>query len=240
MGARKYPATRDSMAGIEEALQELRLGKPVLVFDSEARERETDIVIAAQFATSEAIRTMRKDGGGLICQTMPYEVAQSIGLRYLADIFMDSRLEVFKLLEPNDIPYGDKSAFSATINHRKTFTGISDRDRALTISSFAKLVEKAQSDKGAALSMLREQFRSPGHVFLLIAAEGLLSSRRGHTELSTYLVSKAGLIPSAAIVEMLGDDGASLSKKLAMEYAASNGLVFVEGSDIIAHFNQKP
>ncbi|MEM0086930.1 MAG: 3,4-dihydroxy-2-butanone-4-phosphate synthase [Candidatus Micrarchaeaceae archaeon] len=233
------------MGTFEEALENLRRGKPVLVFDSVSREGETDITFGAQFVTSEAIRTMRKDGGGLICVTMPFEAAEALGLDYTVNIYSKSGLPVFEKLYPNDIPYDEKSAFSITINHRKTFTGISDIDRALTVSEFAKIVGKAiasYASEEARVSVMSEfgkYFRTPGHVHTLIASKRPLVDRKGHTELTTVLATEAGIIPSAAIVEMLGDNGKSLAKDDAMEYAALNGLPFVEGKDIIEKLGKR-
>ncbi|MGC8478474.1 MAG: 3,4-dihydroxy-2-butanone-4-phosphate synthase [Candidatus Micrarchaeia archaeon] len=225
---------------LQKAIGALGKGEPVLIFDSEKREGETDIVIGSEFVTPHSIRMMRKEGGGLICITMPYTAASALGLDYLLNIYKRSRMPFVKSLYPNDIPYGEKSSFSITINHRKTFTGIPDVDRALTISEFSKIVKKAVLQGGKPSTQLRKDFgrnfRSPGHVFTLIAAKGLLSSRKGHTELSTYLAYKAGITPSATIVEMLGDDGHSLSKKDAIRYAKRKGFVFIEGSEIIKDF----
>ncbi|MGC8495593.1 MAG: 3,4-dihydroxy-2-butanone-4-phosphate synthase [Candidatus Micrarchaeia archaeon] len=228
--------TRGDSTTIEKAIEDLRNGKPILIYDSDGREKETDIVVASQFVTGNIIRMMRKDGGGLICETLEYEKANALGLDYLVNIFKNSHMNVFNLLEPNDIPYDEKSSFSITINHRRTFTGIPDNDRALTIKEFAALLEVLATSNAAALEMLRKEFRSPGHVFLLIAAKGLLRERRGHTELSTFIVKEAGLIPSATIVEMLDDSGTSLPKDKAMKYATDNGLVFLEGKEIIERF----
>jgi len=152
---------------IQEALESLRSGKPVLVFDSKDREGETDIVFASQFITPNAIRLMRKDGGGLICVTMPNKVADILGLDYLIKIYERSRMPFVKKLYPNDIPYGEQSSFSITINHRKTFTGIPDADRALTISKFAEIVEHALSSnseykKAQVVSEFGRNFRTPG------------------------------------------------------------------------------
>ena len=118
------------MKNIEKAIALLREGKPILIYDSDSREEETDIVYAAQMVTKESVLRMRKDGGGLICVTMPYDVAQSLGLRFLHDILMDG-LQGYEKIEANDIPYGERSAFSVPINHRRTRTGITDRDLSL-------------------------------------------------------------------------------------------------------------
>lgn len=218
----------------EGIVKRVRSGTPILIFDSEGRERETDIVVPSQFVSNEIVKLMRKDGGGLICTTMTHEAAEKLGLEYIVDIFRRSNLEVFRYLDPNDIPYDEKSAFSVTINHRKTFTGISDRDRALTISEFAKLlVRTSELDGASAVAEFGKHFRAPGHVHLLIARHGLLDERQGHTELSTSLMILSGMVPSATIVEMLGDDGFSLSRKKAEEYAGTHGYIFLDGSEVI-------
>lgn len=225
------------MNNVDLAINELKTGRPILIFDSESREGETDITIASQFVTYETIRMMRKDGGGLICTTVPYDVSQKLEMPYLVDLFKNSNLNIFKLLSPTDIPYDTKSSFSFTINHRKTFTGIPDKDRALTISEFSKIVKLAADDGESALSSFGKNFRSPGHVHLLIASKNLLRERLGHTELSMAMAQMAGVIPSTTIVEMMGDDGNSLKKAEAIKYGKLHNLVFVEGKDIIERWN---
>lgn len=217
-----------------EVVRRVRAGTPTLIFDSEGRERETDIVVPSQFVNKEIIKLMRKDGGGLICTTMTHDIAEKLGLEYIIDTFRRSNLEVFGHLYPNDIPYDEKSAFSITINHRKTFTGIADRDRALTISEFAKLLSRMSVlDGSEAMAEFGKGFRAPGHVHLLIARGGLVEERQGHTELSTSLMILSRTIPSATIVEMLGDDGFSLSREKAEEYANRHDYLFLEGREII-------
>ncbi|MGC8610578.1 MAG: 3,4-dihydroxy-2-butanone-4-phosphate synthase [Thermoplasmata archaeon] len=224
---------------LDEVLEEIRMGRPILIYDSDNRERETDITISSKFVTKDIIKMMRKDGGGLICTTLPYSYGKKIGIDYLVDIFKKSGYEIFQYLYPNDIPYDEKSAFSITINHRRTFTGITDNDRALTIYEFYNLLEKIENmDRENAMKEFGRYFRSPGHVHLLLASDELLKVRRGHTELSTALMKMAGLIPSATIVEMMGDDGNALPKDLAKKYAEKNGMFFIEGSKIIEWWNE--
>lgn len=219
-----------------KALNDLQEGKIVLVFDSDNRERETDMVVASEKVTPEIVRTMRKEAGGLICVTVHDDIRERIGTPYLADIFssVSSSYPVLSKLTPNDIPYDAKSAFSITINHRRTFTGITDNDRALTISEFANLARISLGlDNGWAKDEFGRQFRAPGHVYLLNARRDLLMSRIGHTELTTALMVMAGMTPTATICEMMGDDGNSLPKEEAREYAVRNDLSYLEGSDIV-------
>jgi 3,4-dihydroxy 2-butanone 4-phosphate synthase len=218
------------------ALDEIRKGHIVLVYDADGREEETDMVIASEFVTPGAIRVLRKDAGGLICTTADARVQKALGLPFLTELFlgMAEHYPVMRSLMPNDIPYDVKSAFGITINHRKTFTGITDNDRALTIHEFASLAKRAlTAEDGWARREFGKTFRAPGHVHLLNTTERILETRVGHTELATALVIMAGLVPSATVCEMMGDDGKALSKKHARAYAGRRGLVFLEGKDII-------
>jgi 3,4-dihydroxy 2-butanone 4-phosphate synthase len=221
---------------ITKACEELRNGKMVLVYDADGREEETDMVIASEFVDQDIVRTYRKDAGGLICVTIPPETRHCIGIPYMVDVLQNSKglYPILDGLKPNDIPYDAKSSFSLTINHRKTFTGITDKDRALTISEFAKIVQLSRScNNGHAADTFAKNFRSPGHVHLLNASEKLVLDRQGHTELATALMVLAGLTPTATICEMMGDDGRALSKNRAQKYAADNGLLYLEGREII-------
>jgi 3,4-dihydroxy 2-butanone 4-phosphate synthase len=222
--------------GVQNALNSLKKGKFVLVYDADGREEETDFVIASQFITPDSVRIMRKDGGGLICTTVHRPIGEKLGLPYLSDVFykMGEEYPVLRELIPNDIPYDAKSSFAITINHRNTFTGITDVDRALTISEFTKIAESAQkAEDGWVKKEFGRQFRAPGHVHLLNASEQLLEKRKGHTELSTALMIMANLIPSATICEMIGDDGKSLPKNLAKDYSKKHDLIFLEGFEIV-------
>lgn len=219
------------------AIDALRKGRFVLVYDADGREEETDMVIASQHVTADAIRTMRKDAGGLICTTADALIQDSLGLPFLAEMFKDTsdRYPVMNELIPDDIPYDVKSAFGITINHRETFTGITDNDRALTITEFSKLAQEAVSkEDGWGKRAFGKGFRAPGHVHLLNASRRILETRFGHTELSTALVVLADLIPSATVCEMMGDDGNALPKAEAIAYAEKNSLVFLEGADVIS------
>lgn len=172
----------------------------------------------------------------MICTTIPSETWEKLDIPFLAELFAESysKYPVLQELAPNDLPYDTKSAFSLTVNHRHTFTGIPDRDRALTISEFSKLGKRI-SNMGAeeAREEFGKEFRAPGHVFLLNAQPGLLSSRRGHTELSTALLTMAEMYPSATICEMMGDDGKALKKEKAQEYAERFKIPYLDGADII-------
>jgi 3,4-dihydroxy 2-butanone 4-phosphate synthase len=224
------------MDTVMQALDALKRGEIVLLYDADGREEETDFVMASQFVTSKAIAQMRRDGGGLICTTVDPVCTQKLALPYLTDLYQEAEkaYPIVKELIPNDIPYDEKSAFTLTINHRRTFTGISDNDRALTISEFAKLCDSVKAmNKEQARQEFGRNFRSPGHIHLLNASNGLLNARKGHTELSTAMMSMAGLIPSATICEMVGNNGHSTPKRDSLAYAQKRELVFIEGKDVV-------
>lgn len=228
-------------ASVLKALQDLRQGKFVLVYDADGREEETDMVIASEHVTPAAIRTLRKDAGGLICTTADTRIQKALGLPFMTELYlgMADQYPIMRGLMPNDIPYDVKSAFGITINHRKTFTGITDDDRALTIKEFAELARRAlTSEDGWAKQEFGRNFRAPGHVHLLNTSERILETRFGHTELSTALVIMAGLVPSATVCEMMGDDGKALSKEKAIAYARAHDLVFLEGAEVVSAWEE--
>ena len=223
-------------ARIPRALEALRTGRFVLVYDGEGREEETDLVVASEFVTPPLLRAMRKEAGGWICTTVPPDAREKLGLPFLADVFRASsgKYPILRSLVPETLPYDRLSAFSITVSHRDTRTGVTDEDRARTIARFAELAREAlQRENGWAMRTFAEEFRAPGHVALLNPAPHLLAERKGHTELVTALLLMADLVPSATICEMLGDDGRALQKVDAKAYADARNLVFLEGREIL-------
>jgi 3,4-dihydroxy 2-butanone 4-phosphate synthase len=216
---------------MEEALTALRQGKFVLLYDFDNRECETDFAIRADMVRPEDIALMRKDGGGLICTAIHPEAAERLNLPFASDVLSSCTGFAESV---GDIPYDRKnhSSFSLWVNHRDTFTGITDNDRALTITAIADQVKRSLNGGGCDFG---GRFRSPGHVAILRASEGLLSMRRGQTELSVAMAIMAGITPAVTVCEMLDDrSGLALSKKDAQDYARKNRLVFVEGDDVLA------
>ena len=221
---------------IEQAIADLHKGKLILIYDDDKREGETDLVMASEFVTPNSIRTMRKDGGGLIFIMTSKEVANKLKLPFLADMYshIDDKYPVLKALVPNDIPYDSKSSFSLYINHRETFTGITDIDRSLTMKKFADLTKKVDTlNDGHATVMFGKEFRSPGHVPICVAAEKLLDKRKGHTELVVSMMIMANLSPVGSGCEIMGDDGRALQREDAQKYAKKHNLVFLEGKEVI-------
>ncbi len=219
-----------------KAIEAVRNGNMVLLFDDDDREGETDLVIPAQNVTPADVARMRHDGGGLICVAIHATAAQRLGLPFISDVLhsvsLDGHRSLRTLVEKKgDIPYDSRSSFSLWVNHRGTFTGITDNDRALTINKIGETVEKVLN--GEKIDFGRD-FRSPGHVALLRAASRLLDERRGQTELSVQLALMAGICPSMVVCEMLDDrTGKALSKEDAKKYSIRNNMPFIEGKNIL-------
>jgi 3,4-dihydroxy 2-butanone 4-phosphate synthase len=219
---------------ILRALEDLRRGNFVLVYDDPSRENEVDMVVAAQFVEPWHVAKMRKDAGGLICVALHPKIAENLFLPYLTEIYEATSFSSLRFLRPHDLPYDERSAFSITVNARKTRTGITDEDRATTIRELAELGKIAMNVP--AVEEFGRKFRSPGHVPLLPAAKGLLKERRGHTELSVTLAQLAGLIPVMAICEMLDDQTyKALSLEKARKYAEREGYVLLSTKEILEY-----
>ena len=212
----------DTVAAVGRAVAAFRRGEPVLVHDAADREGETDIVYPASAVTPRAVARMRNDAGGLVCVALSDAVSETLGLPFIQES-LDHPLTA-----DHELGYDERSSFSLTVNHRDTFTGITDEDRALTIAELGALA--AAPDR----ETFEETFRAPGHVHLLRAAPGLLDDRRGHTELGIALADAADLPPAVVVCEMLDDEtGGARSPADARAYAERHDLVYVEGAALV-------
>lgn len=164
---------------IEEALEDLRNGKMVIVCDDEERENEGDFVMLAEFATPEAINFMAKEGRGLICAPISEELAHKLDLKPMTENNTDT----------------NGTAFTISIDHKSTTTGISAFERSATVLHL--LDEDAEPD----------HFKRPGHIFPLIAKNGGVLRRAGHTEASIDLARLAGGKQAGVICEIMNEDG---------------------------------
>ena len=227
------------MIDFDDALKAFRSGKPVLIYDFEDREGETDIAIPAVHVGREEVAMMRLDGGGLICVAIHPVAADRLNLPFMHDILRVARERfpgLTSVTEADDIKYDSRSSFSLWVNHRDTFTGRTDIDRALTIRRIGEVVDHimmgGEFDFGS-------EFRSPGHVALLRAAGNLIYERVGQTELSIALAEMAGVAPAVAICEMLDTEtGRALSREKAMEYAEERGIPFIDGRTIVKNYRE--
>ncbi len=187
---------------LTEAIEALKAGGFVLVHDDKGRENEIDMVVAAEHTTPAHIASMRQDAGGLLCLAIANEITSKLGLVYMHDMIagMGRVNPVFSKLTEGRAAYGDRPSFSIAVNHRNTYTGITDSDRALTISEMAKICRNINN---GGVEEFAKNFRAPGHVPILVAAKNLLADRSGHTELCVYLMKLAGMTPAVAICEMM-------------------------------------
>jgi 3,4-dihydroxy 2-butanone 4-phosphate synthase len=223
------------LSAIEEAISALRSGKFVLIHDEKSREDEIDMVIAAERVRPWHVATMRNDAGGLLCVAITNEITVKLGLVYMQEIMqsLSNVNPIFAKLSKGKSPYGDNPSFSISVNHRDTYTGITDVDRALTISKMAEVFKKI--DSGGAEEFARN-FRAPGHVPILIASKGLLQERKGHTELCVYLTQLAELTPVVAICEMLDSTTyRALSASKAKIYSDKAAIPLLEASQLERH-----
>ena len=180
---------------LEKGFEALRQGKFILVYDNDDREGEIDMIIASEFVTPKSIATMRNDAGGLICNCISSKFCDEINLPFMVDIMAAATEKYPNLAElaPNDIPYDERSSFSIWVNHRKSFTGVTDHDRAMTISEMAKMFRDGKFDE------FGKTFRSPGHVCLLRGAVDTVKNRRGHTEIGLAMCEMAGVTPVCVV-----------------------------------------
>jgi 3,4-dihydroxy 2-butanone 4-phosphate synthase len=215
---------------LENALDSLKRGEFVLLFDSAGRENEIDMVVAAEFVTPEHVARMRQHAGGLLCIALEYNFAKSLDLRYMHEILSDSPISNKEMIM-GLAPYGDYPTFSLSVNHYQTYTGITDKDRALTITEMANIYNIENKQKKFAST-----FKTPGHVPLLISSKGLLSARQGHTEMSVYLTKIAGLTPVTAICEMMdAETYSALSVDKAEKFGKQNGIPLIDGKELLEY-----
>jgi 3,4-dihydroxy 2-butanone 4-phosphate synthase/GTP cyclohydrolase II len=197
-----------SFATIEEAIEDVRAGRMVVVCDDADRENEGDLTLAAQFATPEAINFMAKHGRGLICLALTPHRCDELGLDLMA--------------AKNESPF--ETAFTVSIEARDgVTTGISAADRARTI--------QVAIDPNTAPRDLVQ----PGHVFPLKAKPGGVLERTGQTEAAVDLARLAGLNPSGVICEVMNDDGTMARVPDLERYCAEHGLKMVTVADLIAY-----
>ena len=215
------------------AIESLKRGEFVLLHDSTGRENEVDMVVSAELITPEHVARMRQHAGGLLCIAINHSLGETLGLKYMHDILADSNSfdSDSKEMIMGLAPYGDHPTFSISINHYRTYTGITDSDRALTIREISNIYNADNPRKKFVSS-----FKTPGHVPILIATSGLLANRRGHTEMSVYLAKLAKLKPITAICEMMDSQTYSaLSFDKAQKYAKQNAVPLIDGKELIEY-----
>lgn len=207
---------------LETAIQALKRGGLVMLYDGDDREAEIDFVVRADAVTPQLVRWLRKNAGGLLCFATTKEIGELLGLTFLSDVYR-------RLGFSTKAPYGDEPAFMGYVNHVKTKTGVRDTDKALTIRELARVVELALKNPETAYHEFRRSFYMPGHVPVLGARAG---TRWGHTELSILLAQAAGIPPAVVIIEALGDHLEAMPFEEAEKLAASLGVPIVTSKDV--------
>jgi len=192
---------------VDEALVDLKKGKAVIVIDDEDRENEGDFIALAEYATPEIINLMASEGRGLICVPITEGIA--------------NKLRVGLMTDDNTDEYG--TAFTISVDHRDTTTGISAFERSHTILSLIK--EDAEPS----------DFKRPGHVFPLIAKDGGVLERSGHTEAAVDLAKLAGAAPAGVICEIMNADGTMARVPDLITVAARLELGILTIKDLIAY-----
>ncbi|WBW95963.1 bifunctional 3,4-dihydroxy-2-butanone-4-phosphate synthase/GTP cyclohydrolase II [Oceanirhabdus sp. W0125-5] len=195
---------------IEEAIEDIRNGKMVIVVDDEDRENEGDLVMAGEVVTPEHINFMIKQGGGLICTPITQEIAEKAELPPM----------VFENSDPK------RTAFTVSIDSVKATTGISASERSMTIKD---LCEESLNEKS---------FTRPGHIFPLIGKKGGVLKRAGHTEASIDLCRLAGLKEVGVICEIIGENGEMRRRDDLISFGKEHNLKIITIEDLIKYRRQ--
>lgn len=192
---------------VEEALEELRAGRLIITIDDPDRENEGDLICAAQFATTENVNFMAVHAKGLICTPMSEEVAARLGLEQMVKVNTDNHC----------------TAFTVSIDHVDTTTGISAEERGYTCRKCADPDTKP------------EELRRPGHVFPLVARRGGVLVRNGHTEATVDLCRLAGLKACGLCCEIMREDGTMMRTAELLALAERFGIKFITIRDLQAY-----
>ena len=192
---------------VKEAIEEIKKGNMVVMIDDEDRENEGDLVYAAMFSTPEKVNFMASEARGLICVALAKDIAE--------------RLELTPMVQNNNSAH--ETAFTVSVDARATTTGISAHERDMTIRLLADPLSTPQD------------FVKPGHIFPLVAKEGGVLVRTGHTEGSVDLCKLAGVRPAAVICEIMNPDGTMARRDSLEEFAKKHGFKIVYISDIVEY-----
>ena len=192
---------------IDEILEDIKAGKIVVMIDDEERENEGDVICAAQFATNENVNFMASYAKGLICMPMTEEYTNKFMLPQMCEVNTDNHC----------------TAFTVSIDHVDTATGISAYERSITAMKFVEDDAKPSD------------FRTPGHMFPLKAKKGGVLERNGHTEATVDLVRLAGLKPVGLCCEIMKDDGTMARTPDLMEFAKKHNLKIGTIADLVQY-----
>ena len=198
---------KESIKRVKKAIEDIQKGKMIIMIDDEERENEGDLVYAGVFSTPEKVNFLTKEARGLICVSLTKEIAQKLDLKPM----VQSNQESFS------------TAFTISVDAKECHTGISAFERDLTIKKLSSPTSRP------------EDFVKPGHIFPLIAKDGGVLVRTGHTEGSVDICRLAGVYPSAVICEIMNEDGTMARRNDLKKFAQKHNLNIVYISDIVEY-----
>ena len=208
MGSNGFEESKTHFNTIEEAIEDVKKGRMVIVVDDEDRENEGDLIMAAELVTADDVNFIVKEGRGMLCAPITLERAKELELDFM--------------VEQNTALH--QTPFTVTIDFKHgTTTGISAGDRAKTINALADKNIKAND------------FARPGHIFPLIAKKEGVLKRAGHTEAVVDLMKLAGLTPAGILCEIMDEDGTMMRVPQLRKFADKHNLKFITIADLIAY-----
>jgi 3,4-dihydroxy 2-butanone 4-phosphate synthase/GTP cyclohydrolase II len=197
----------EAVKRVKKAIEEIRKGNMIIMIDDEDRENEGDLVYAGVFSTPQKVNFLAKEGRGLICVSLTKDIA--------------SKLDLEPMVPKNEESFS--TAFTISVDAKECKTGISAYERDLTIKKLSNPTSKP------------DDFVKPGHIFPLVAKEGGVLVRTGHTEGSVDICKLAGVYPSAVICEIMNEDGTMARRDDLAKFAQKHSLSVVYISDIVEY-----
>ena len=216
------------MHKFEDAARSLTEGKPILLYDFDDREAETDLIYLAENIDEKAVADLRLNAGAPLTVYISWEMGQALGLATYLD-FVSENADASSIYGALSKPTpGFDPRFSITLDFRENKTGCSHVETARTIRELCTLLKNGDAKNFA------ELFRAPGHIPLIIGSKGLLKERNGHTELIMAFAINQGLFPMVVASEVIdAESGHSTSLEDARKYGEQRGLDFIGGDELM-------
>jgi 3,4-dihydroxy 2-butanone 4-phosphate synthase len=228
---KRHEVTGSPQDKISQAISDLKSGKPMMLYDFDGREEETDLIFYGPEIDARAVIQLRLEAGAPLSVYVDSYVGEQLGLATFLSFVGGLDGPGFTRLKNLAAPAGGfDPRFALTLDHRSNKTGCTHNETANTIRQLAKLILEERFGE------FENEFRSPGHVPLIIGAPGLLQTRTGHTELILRIAQIGGLCPLMVASEILDRyTGQALPLDSAKASAALLGLVFLTGEEVMSH-----